>query len=54
MLLFILIFTWGAVSHANNQLWADQKTYALYWFQQVPNLKWTYFYLADAYQKKGL
>ena len=34
------------------KLWADQKTYARFWSQQVPNLKLTYFYLADAYQRK--
>jgi tetratricopeptide (TPR) repeat protein len=53
VLLFILIFAWGSVSHANNLLWADQKTYALYWSQQVPHLKLPYFYLAQAYQKQG-
>ena len=53
VLLFMVIFAWGAVSHAYNQLWADQKTYALYWSQQAPNLKLAYFYLADAYQREG-
>ena len=53
VLLFALIFTWGAVSHANNQLWADQKTYALYWLQQEPGLKIVYSYLGDAYRMEG-
>jgi len=53
VLLFIVIFTWCAVSHAYNKLWSDQKTYALFWSRQVPNLKWTFFYLANAYQKEG-
>jgi len=50
---FILIVSWGIISHANNLLWADQKTYALYWAQQVPDFKTTYYYLGDAYQKEG-
>ncbi len=53
VLLFIVIFAWGAASHAYNQVWANQKTYALYWSQRAPNLKWIYFYLADAYQREG-
>ena len=53
VILFILIFAWGGVSHANNQLWADQKTYALYWAQQVPDLKLAYIYLAKAYMDQG-
>jgi len=52
-LLFVLIFTWGAVSHAYNQIWANQATYARYWSQLVPNFKLPYFYLADAYQDQG-
>ncbi len=51
--LFILVFAWGAVSHANNRLWFDQKTYARYWIQKVPNLKSAYYYLANAYQQEG-
>ena len=51
--LFIIIIAWAAVSHSYNQLWADQKTYAFYWSRQVPDLKLTYFYLAEAYQKEG-
>jgi len=51
--LFIIIFAWGSVSHAYNQLWADQKTYTLYWLKQDPNSKPVYFYLADAYRKQG-
>jgi len=54
LLLFIVIFAWGSVSHAYNQLWADQKTYALFWSRQVPNLKSTYYYLAYAYQNEGV
>ena len=42
-----------SVSHANNRLWADEKTYAQYWSGQVPSLKSPYFYLADAYQRQG-
>lgn len=53
VLLFILICGWGAVSHANNQLWADQKTYALYWAEHAPYVKSGYFYLADAYYRDG-
>ena len=53
ILIFIIVFAWGSVSHANNQFWADQKTYALYWSQQVPGLNSPYFYLADAYQRQG-
>ena len=52
-LLFILIFAWGSVSHANNLLWADQKTYTQYWLKQVPDLKSSYFYLAMAYDREG-
>ena len=48
-----LIFIWGGISHANNLLWANQKTYALYWLKQAPYLKWTNFYLADAYQTES-
>ena len=47
-------FLHGALfSHAYNQLWADQKTYARYWSQQVPNLKSPYCYLAEAYREEG-
>jgi tetratricopeptide (TPR) repeat protein len=53
ILLTFLTLLWAMISHANNQLWIDQKTYSLYWSQQVPGLKSTYFYLADAYQKEG-
>ena len=53
VLLFVVVFAWGTVSHAYNQVWADQKTYARYWSQQVPDLKWTYLYLAEACQKEG-
>jgi tetratricopeptide (TPR) repeat protein len=53
LLLFILIFTWGSFSHAYNQLWVDQKTYALYWLQNSPYLKSPYFYLAYAYEQEG-
>jgi tetratricopeptide (TPR) repeat protein len=51
-LLFIVIFAWSATSHAYNQVWADQKTYARFWSQQAPDLKVPYFYLAVAYQKE--
>ena len=53
VVLFMLVFAWGSVSHANNLLWADQRTYALYWSQQAPGIKLTYFYLADAYKMEG-
>jgi len=53
ILLFILVFAWGAVSHTCNKLWADQKTYALYWAQQVPDFKFVFYTLADAYQSEG-
>ncbi len=53
ILLSVLIVAWGAVSYAYNQLWVDQKTYAFYWSQQVPNLKSTYLYLAEAYMREG-
>ena len=52
-LLFVVIFSWGVASHAHNQVWANQKTYARYWSQQVPNLKCTYRYLAESYQDEG-
>jgi len=52
-ILIILILTWSSASFAYNQLWLDQLTYAKYWSQHVPNLKLTYFYLAEAYQKGG-
>jgi len=52
-LLFIMIFAMVSVSYGYNQLWADQKTYALYWSRQVPNFKLSYFYLAAAYQEEG-
>ena len=53
ILLFSLIFTWGAVSHFDNRFWADQKTYALYWSKQNPDLQSIDFYLADAYMHEG-
>jgi tetratricopeptide (TPR) repeat protein len=53
VLLFILIFTCGTVSRAYNQLWADPKTYALYWSQQAPDLNFVDFYLAYAYKEEG-
>ena len=53
MLLFILTCTWGTISHANNQLWADQKTYSLYWSREVPSIKWINYYIASAYYDEG-
>jgi len=53
VLLFILILAWGGVSWANNQLWADQKTYALYWSQQAPHLKLPFYALGDIYREEG-
>ena len=53
VLLFIVILAWSTAARAHNQVWADQKRYALFWSQQVPQLKTTYFYLADAYQREG-
>jgi len=53
VILFLITFGLGSLSHAYNQIWADQKTYATYWSQQLPQLKLTYFYLADAYKKEG-
>jgi len=53
VLLFILVFAWGSVSRANNLLWVNQKTYARYWAQQVPDLKAAYIYLAKAYLDQG-
>ncbi len=53
VLLFVVIFAWGAASHAYNRIWADEKTYARFWSQQAPNLKLSYFYLAKAYQDEG-
>ncbi len=54
VLLFALLVLWGGISHANNRLWADQKTYAFYWARQSPDLKSTYFYLADAIREKAI
>lgn len=53
VLLLTVILAWGAVSHAYNPLWKDQKTYALYWSQAVPHYKLIDFYIADAYQQEG-
>jgi len=53
ILLSVIVVVWASVSHAYNQLWADEKTYALYWSQQVPNLRSPYFYLANAYKNEG-
>lgn len=52
-LIFILTFVWASVSYANNQLWVDEKTYALYWSKIVPTIKLPYFYLAESYQREG-
>ncbi len=49
----VVVLSWGTGSYAYNQLWANQKTYALFWSRQVPNFKLSYFYLADAYQQEG-
>ncbi|MBF0489820.1 MAG: tetratricopeptide repeat protein [Candidatus Omnitrophica bacterium] len=51
--LFITIFAWGRLSYDYNQIWADQKTYARFWFQEVPNLESVHFYLAKAYKDEG-
>jgi len=53
VLLIIMILTLSSFSYAYDQLWADQKTYALYWSQQVPYLRSPYSYLADAYKDEG-
>jgi len=53
LLLLLVVFNWSTISRANDLLWADQKTYASYWFKQVPDLKLPLFYLADAYQREG-
>ncbi len=53
VLLLVLISFWGSASYKHNQLWANQKTYALYWSQQVPNLTMPYFFIAEAYTKEG-
>jgi len=52
-LIAVLILGWGLAAHANNKLWANQKTYALYWSKEDPSLKSAYFYLAQAYQGEG-
>ena len=53
VLLFIILFVLGSVSHAYNQIWVDQKTYASFWIRHAPYVKLAYFYLADAYQREG-
>lgn len=53
VLIFIVILAWSTASFAYNQVWTDQKTYALFWSKQVPHFKLSYFYLADAYQEEG-
>jgi len=53
ILLFIVVFSWGSVSFAYNQLWGDQRTYARYWLLQAPFLKTTYTYLAYAEEIQG-
>jgi len=52
-LLLLVVFAWGATDHVYNRLWADQKTYALYWSKQAPQLDLIYVYLADAYRQEG-
>jgi Tfp pilus assembly protein PilF len=52
-LLFVLVFAWGSFAYAYNQVWADQKTYALYWSRQDPYMKSSYHFVADAYYHEG-
>ncbi len=53
LFLLVLLLAWGSISHANNLLWANQKTYSLYWAQQAPAIKATYYYIAAAYRSEG-
>ncbi len=53
LFLFIMILIWVSDSYAYNQLWSDQKSYALFWSQQASGTKLSYFYLAYALQREG-
>jgi Tfp pilus assembly protein PilF len=53
VLLFVVVFIWGSFSYAYTGIWADQKTYALYWIHQAPEMDQPYYYLAQAYQEQG-
>ncbi|MDE2223029.1 MAG: tetratricopeptide repeat protein [Candidatus Omnitrophica bacterium] len=53
VLLFVVLFVWGYFSYASTLVWADQKTYALYWAKQAPNMNLPCFYLAQSYQNEG-
>ncbi len=53
VLLFLVIFAWDVASHAYNQIWKDQKTYALYWSQKAPTFKMSYYFIAYSYQLEG-
>jgi len=52
-ILFFLIFTLGTSSRAYNQLWGDQKAYALFWSKELPQLKFIDHILADTYLNEG-
>jgi tetratricopeptide (TPR) repeat protein len=52
-LVLVLTLGWGSWAHAYNHVWADQKTYALYWSQQSPYENMPYHYLARAYDDEG-
>jgi len=49
----ILVVGWSLISHAYNRVWFDQKTYSLYWLQEVPYIHSTYSDLAYAYELEG-
>ncbi len=53
ILLFILILAVGITAHNYNKIWLNQKTYNLFWTQQVPTLDAPLFYLGQIYQKEG-
>jgi len=43
----------GISCRAYNELWADQKVYALYWAHEVPQLKFIDLILGDSYRTEG-
>ena len=53
VLLLIIVFVWSTASHAYNQVWADGKTYALFWSGELPDFKKPLVALGDAYEREG-
>jgi tetratricopeptide (TPR) repeat protein len=53
ILLIVLLIGLGIVSHLYNDIWRDQKTYNLFWADEVPTLDAPFTYLALSYQKEG-